>query len=128
VATYGHDLDKQVARMKRAIDDGWVVHARVLSGLYGGGKSRAEAEHSIIVYGYSGDEFEYWDPDVAGSNLALSGFDRLFYDRDANRLSTATSEAELPVYERSGAEGSGQEAGWHTKGVHRYRVTSIETL
>ena len=73
VATYSGELGKEVERMKRAIDDGWVIHARVLSGIEGGGKSRAETEHSIIVYGYSGNSFEYFDPDVGGSNVGQDG-------------------------------------------------------
>jgi hypothetical protein len=128
VATYGKDLHKEVERMRRALDDGWVVHARVLSGLYGGGPSGAEAKHSILVYGYSGDTFDYFDPDVAGSNLARSGFDKLYFDRAANRLSTAQSEADFAVYEQTGPEGSNRYYGWQASGVHRYQVTSIETL
>ena len=127
VATYSTELGKEVERMKRAIDDGWVVHARVLSGITGGGKSRSQAEHSLIVYGYSGKAFEYFDPDVGGSNLAMTGFDRLYYDDKANRLSTAESEAQFPVY--GDKDGSGAHLrGSQTSGVHRYQVVSIETL
>lgn len=128
VASYGADLGKEVERMRRALDDGWVIHARVLSGLYGGGASRAEAKHSIIVFGYEGDTFEYFDPDVGGSNLKYSGFDKLYFDRAANRLSTARSEADFAVYEGDGAAGSNRFYGWQARGVHRYQVTSIETL
>jgi hypothetical protein len=128
VATFSHDLGKQVERMRRAIDDGWVIHARVLSGYYGGGASHAEAKHSLVVYGHTGDTFEFFDPDVGGSNLARTGFDSLHYDRDANRLSTARTEADFAVYKKPGPEGSGQIHGWQASGVHRYQVTSIETL
>jgi len=127
VATYSGELGKEVERMKRAIDDGWVIHARVLSGVEGGGKSRAETEHSIIVYGYSGNAFEYFDPDVGGSNVATTGFDRLHYDAKANRLSTAASEADFAVYAHRTSE-PGHIRGYQVSGVHRYQVSSIETL
>ena len=125
VATYSAELGKEVERMKRALDDGWVIHARVLSGIVGGGKGYAQAEHSLIVYGYSGDAFEYFDPDVGGSNVAKTGFDRLYYDRDANRLSTAASEADFAVY--AGRDKTHIQ-GFQASGVHRYQVSSIETL
>jgi hypothetical protein len=127
VATYSTSLAKEVERMKRALDDGWVVHARVLSGVEGGGKSKAEAEHSLIVYGYSGDAFEFYDPDVGGSNIERTGFDRLFYDPKANRLSTAETDADFAVYASSTAD-PGHRKGFQASGVHRYQVSSIETL
>ena len=114
--------------MKRALDDGWVIHARVLSGVTGGGKSRAEAEHSLVVYGYSGNAFEYFDPDVGGSNVARTGFDRLHYDPKANRFSTAASEADFLVYNPPKDDKSGHIRGYQVSGVHRYQVSSIETL
>jgi hypothetical protein len=125
VATYSSELGKEVERMKRAIDDGWIVHARVLSGIVGGGKSRAEPEHSLLVYGYSGTAFEYFDPDVAGSNVQMTGFDRLYYDATANRLSTAQSEAEFGAYAYTK---DGHISGYQADGVHRYQVSSIETV
>ena len=128
VATYSSQLGKEVERMKRAIDDGWVVHARVISGIVGGGKSRAEPEHSLIIYGYSGSAFEYFDPDVAGSNLQKTGFDRLYYDSTANRLSTAQSEAQFPAYAYDKPDEAGHRSGYQVSGVHRYQVSSIETL
>lgn len=128
VATYSSKLADEVEKMRRALDDGWVVHARVLSGIEGGGASGAEAEHSLIVYGHEGDTFEFFDPDVAGSNLARSGFDKLYFDRTANRLSTARTEADFGAYAREGAAGSNRHHGWQASGVHRYQVTSIETL
>jgi hypothetical protein len=127
VATYSTELGKEVERMKRAIDDGWVIHARVLSGIVGGGKSRAEAEHSLIVYGYSDNAFEYFDPDVGGSNVARTGFDRLHYDPKANRLSTAASDADFAVYAHH-SDQPGHIRGYQASGVHRYQVSSIETL
>jgi hypothetical protein len=128
VATYSAALGEDVARMKRALDDGWVVHARVLSGLEGGGASRAEAEHSLVVFGYDGDAFEFFDPDVSGSNVKRSGFDKLYFDRSANRLSTAQTEADFAVYAAGGDYSTGKVHGWQARGVHRYQVTSIETV
>jgi hypothetical protein len=127
VATYSSSLGKEVERMKRAIDDGWVVHARVLSGAEGGGKSKAEAEHSLIVYGYSGNAFEFYDPDVGGSNIQRTGFDLIHYDAAANRLSTAETDADFAVYASSTAQ-AGHRKGFQVSGVHRYQVSSIETL
>lgn len=128
VATYSNKLSDEVEKMRRALDDGWVVHARVLSGIEGGGASGAEAEHSLIVFGHDGNTFEFFDPDVAGSNLARSGFDKLYFDPDANRLSTARTEADFGAYAKEGPAGTSQHHGWHGHGVHRYQVTSIETL
>src|SRR5829696_1057853 len=128
VASYSRKLVDEVARMRRALDDGWVIHARVLSGLEGGGRSGAEAEHSLIVFGYDGNTFEFFDPDVAGSNLARSGFDKLYFDPVANRLSTARTESDFGVYDADGPAGSNRHHGWQASGVHRYQVTSIETL
>jgi len=128
VASYSSKLGEEVAKMRRALDDGWVIHARVLSGLEGGGKSGAEAEHSLIVFGYAGNTFEFFDPDVAGSNVARSGFDKLYFDPVANRLSTASSEADFGVYDAEGLAGSNRHHGWQASGVHRYQVSSIETL
>jgi hypothetical protein len=128
VATYSSKLADEVDKMRRALDDGWVIHARVLSGIEGGGASGAEAEHSLVVFGHEADTFEFFDPDVAGSNLARSGFDKLYFDRTANRLSTARTEADFGVYAEEGPDRSGHHHGWHAHGVHRYQVTSIETL
>jgi hypothetical protein len=128
VASYSSSLSEDVGRMKRALDDGWVIHARVLSGVEGGGASRAEAEHSLVVFGYDGDAFEFFDPDVAGSNLARSGFDKLYFDRGANRLSTARTETDFAVHGEGGDYATGKVHGWQTSGVHRYQVTSIETV
>jgi hypothetical protein len=128
VATYSSKLVDEVGKMRRALDDGWVVHARVLSGIEGGGASGAEAEHSLIVFGYDGNTFDFFDPDVAGSNRAGSGFDKLYFDPVANRLSTARNEADFGAYDAEGPEGSNRHHGWQARGVHRYQVTSIETL
>ena len=130
VATYSAELGKEVQKMKDAIDDGWVIHARVISGVTGGGASKREAEHSLIVYGYSGNAFEYFDPDVGGSNVAKTGFDRLYYDPNpkAPRLSTAASEADFLVYNPPQGDASGHIRGYQASGVHRYQVSSIETM
>ena len=130
VATYSAELGKEVQKMKDAIDDGWVIHARVISGVTGGGETKREAEHSLIVYGYSGNAFEYFDPDVGGSNVARTGFDRLYYDPNpkAPRLSTAASEADFLVYNPPKGATSGHIRGFQASGVHRYQVSSIETM
>ena len=128
VATYSSKLGDEVEKMRRALDDGWVIHARVISGIEGAGASGAEPEHSLIIFGYESDTFEFFDPDVAGSNTAGSGFDKLYFDRKANRLSTARTEADFGAYAEEGPAGSGHRHGWHAHGVHRYQVSSIETV
>ena len=118
--------------MKRALDDGWVLHARVLSGVdYAWGeyaeaydaavrKGRPPAqpvglpkppeEHSIMIIGYDGNEFVFWDPDSASSNKHGPGFGALYYAD--GRLTTAASDADLPV----------SDEGNHASGAHRYQV------
>ena len=123
------------AGMRRALDDGWVLHARVLSGIdYGDGKSArdydaAEAagkaprqpaalgkppeEHSIIIIGYDGNQFVFWDPDSGSSRAHGPGFGALFVSGIG--LTTAASEGDLLVDDK----------GNHGKGGHRYQVISF---
>jgi hypothetical protein len=129
VASYSNQLAAEVGHMREALDDGWVIHARVISGIEGAGKSGAEPEHSLIIFGYDDARtFEFFDPDVSGSNLARTGFEKLYYDPDAKRLSTARTEADFGAYAEEGPAGSDHHHGWHAHGVHRYQVVSIETL
>ena len=52
------NLPGVLATLRSALDDGHLVHARVLSGAYG-----PSDEHSLIVLGYTGNGFAFWDPD-----------------------------------------------------------------
>lgn len=123
VLTYTDQLSAQVARMKRALDDGWFVHTRVLSGILAEGKEIEE--HSLLIMGYDGDVFHYFDPDIGGSNNhSHIGFDRLFFDREANRLSTAYRESFLPAYH----DPKVGHYGWQASGTHRYQVARVWTV
>jgi len=129
---YDKRLPWIVQRMKDALDDGWVLHIRVVSGIYLdlAGKGTPYEEHSLLLIGYKGDEFFAFDPD-AGSSLASPraaaglapagrmGFQSLFFDRTANRLTTAASDADFPV---------DHPWGRHANGVHRYQLVRVFTM
>ncbi len=121
-----------IGPMKRALDDGWVLHARVLSGIDYAWGEHAQAydeavkrghppgqpvglpqppqEHSIMIIGYDGNEFVFWDPDSGSSRKHGPGFGALYYAD--GRLTTAASTADLPV----------SDEGNHAGGAHRYQV------
>ena len=123
------------AGMRTALDDGWVLHARVLSGIdYGDGQSAKDydaavtagkaprqpvtlgkppEEHSIIIIGYDGNQFVFWDPDSGASNQHTSGFGALFLSGAG--LTTAASEGDLLV------DGKGN----HGARRHRYQVIAF---
>jgi hypothetical protein len=81
-----------VTALKDALDNGQMVHARVLSGV-GKGLGCAKAfdvkkvgaigppseEHSILIFAHDGDEFAFHDPDATASNNPQVGFGRLFF-------------------------------------------------
>ena len=119
-------------RMRSAIDDGWILHARVLSGVGYGEADNARAydaaaakgrpphqpvpigkppeEHSIMIIGYEGSEFVFWDPDTGSSKTHGSGFGSLY--ANGSSLTTAASDADLPV----------SDDGYQASGAHRYQV------
>src|SRR5262249_18997743 len=68
---YDRRLPGIVDRMKMALVDGWVLHARVISGTYldQAGAGTPYEEHSLLLLDVRGDEFLAFDPD-ASSNLA----------------------------------------------------------
>ena len=123
------------AGMRRALDDGWILHARVLSGIdYGDGQSARDydiadaagktprqpvalgkppEEHSIMIIGYDGNQFVFWDPDSGSSNQHGAGFGALFVSGAG--LTTASSEGDLLV----------DNNGNHVPGRHRYQVISF---
>lgn len=128
-----------VPKMKSALDDGWILHARVLSGIdYSWGEfvqayDRQAAkgkppkqpqplgtppqEHSIMIIGYddANNEFVFWDPDSTASHRHGTGFGSLFFDGGSGRLSTAQNDAQLPVNDQ----------GDHSRGDHRYQIILI---
>jgi peptidoglycan hydrolase-like protein with peptidoglycan-binding domain len=115
-----------VTALKDALDNGQMVHARVLSGV-GKGLGCAKAfdvkkvgaigppseEHSILIFAHDGDEFAFHDPDATASNNPQVGFGRLFFAD--GKLSTATGAGDLPV----------TRCGDHAGGAHRYQVIRL---
>jgi hypothetical protein len=114
------DLVAQVDRIKRALADGQIVHARVVSGIHldMAGAGTPNEEHSLVVFGYDRDKFLYFDPDVAGSGKPVRPFGTLFLDRVNNRLSTAETDADFL------SDGG----GFDRKGVHRYQVVRAYSI
>lgn len=125
VVTYKPSLPKTMEKVYAALDDGALVHARVLSGVSGPGE-----EHSIVLIAHSGDVIRFADPDAAGGEESGRGFGNLYFDRGANRLSTAAQTAELPVWSRDDDQAAPvHHDGWHaSKQVHRYQVLRLWTI
>jgi hypothetical protein len=125
-----------VPKMQIALDDGWILHARILSGLGYGETEHARAfdkqeamgkppkqpqqlasppqEHSIMLIGYDGNEFVFWDPDSGSSHTHGAGFGSVFFAD--GKLSTAQNTADMPV----------NDAGYH-HGEHRYQIITINS-
>jgi hypothetical protein len=59
-------LAMNVDRVKRCLDAGYLVIAGVVSGVLSGDLSHPE--HYVLVIGYDGDEFVFWDADSLVSN------------------------------------------------------------
>lgn len=130
-------LASDIAKIKKAIDDGFTLHARVVSGVnFGTGLSPAikasklknpppepvqvngSAEHSLVIIGYedTSDEFIFWDPDSSVSSYqGRRGFGILHLL--SNRFTTASTEADLLV----------NEDGLHSGGSanKRYQVLTV---
>jgi Domain of unknown function (DUF4157) len=124
-----------ISKMQAALDDGWILHARVLSGIdYGHGDAtaayiRQEAkgkapkqpqhlgsppqEHSIMIIGYENNQFVFWDPDSGSSNRHGSGFGALFFAD--GKFSTAENDADMVV----------NLSGNHHNGNHRYQIITV---
>ena len=125
-----------VAQMRRALDAGRTVHARVLSGIgYGIGATATGAtasnatakpvrigkppeEHSLLVLGYDGDKFVFHDPDPVSSNVFEAGFGLLTFDSANGRLSTAESGTDMVV----------SADGLHAHGDRRYQIISLSSV
>jgi hypothetical protein len=117
----------------QALDDGQVIHARVLSGIgYGlGGPGPNPAakptpiptdppeEHSLLIIGSNGsDTFVFSDPDASVSHTPEAGFGELFHDPADSRLSTSPAPGGMPV----------DEGGKHRRGDKRYQIISLDTI
>jgi hypothetical protein len=138
VVVYGNDLGKWVKRMRDALDDGWTVHARCISGTHGRGKGGRDPDHSILIYGHGGTEteteFYSFDPDVSGTGGLTPGWGRIYYDADARHLSTAKTASDFRTYsystdaEDEAGSAAGRESDYQRSGVHRYQVKEIWTM
>lgn len=135
VVVYGkEDLGKWVERMRKALDDGWTVHARCISGTHGGGTSGRDPDHSILIYGYGGTEFYFFDPDVGGTGGLTPGWGRIHYDADAGHLSTAKTESDFRTYSystdaaRAAGSAADRPSDYQASGLHRYQVKEIWTM
>jgi hypothetical protein len=120
-----------VANIKKSLDGGLMVHARVLSGVGVGVATKLVpdrnakrvpqgiplgGEHSVLIIGYDGNHFVFNDPDAKRSNSPERGFGELIFD--GIRLTTARSETDLKV----------STSGDHEPGRHRYQVLSLTSL
>jgi len=119
-----------IPELKKALDAGQVIHARVLSGVGFGTNPNVPAEpgsrkrslgpppeeHSLLLIGFDGDTFVFSDPDAAVSNTPVPGFGQLTFD--GKRLSTAVNDADLPV----------TAGGRHARGDKRYQIISLVTV
>ena len=86
---YRPDLGQRVEQMRQALDHGWFVHVRVMSGVkMDYTSSRAAGEHSLMVVGYRGNAFMCSDTDPGGEGAAhhMTGYAGLFYDPEGNTL------------------------------------------
>jgi hypothetical protein len=107
-------LASAVALTKAALDNGFTVTARVLSGWGSNNPSPCHTEHSIVIIGYDGDEFVFWDPASGASSARGSGFGSLFFD--GTRLTTARDPAKFLVSNPDGIQSDNQ---------HRYQVVGL---
>lgn len=120
-----------VALLKKALDAGQLVHARVLSGVGIGTQpdvpfdskppvnvGQPPEEHSLVIIGFDGDKFVFSDPDASVSNSPEAGFGFLFFDSSSGRLSTAENASDLPVTPN----------GRHSRGDKRYQVLTLSTF
>jgi hypothetical protein len=118
-----------VDRAKCVLDQGCVVRAGVLSGIcddkpdLGCAKTtppnevwRTCPEHWLVIIGYMGDTFVFWDS-ARMSRLAKGGheFGLLHYNRTENRLTTAEDLAKMDV----------NPSGFHTWNTNQKRYQAL---
>lgn len=119
VVIYYSNLGAAIAKVKRALDDDYHIHARILSGIYSGSTPSCRQEHSINIIGYDGNKFVFWDPDSKESAQFGGGFGFLYYDSALRRFTTAINDADLRV-NNNGDHSSGSQ--------HRYQVLTVRTM
>ena len=119
VVGYYANLGSTINKIEIALDDGHLIHARVLSGIYAGAKPTCKEEHSINIIGYDGNKFVFWDPDTNASKKFGGGFGFVYYDSTLKRFTTAQNDADLRV----------DSNGDHRSGLqHRYQVLTVKTV
>jgi len=63
------EIKKNIQILKNFLGAGAITYARVLSG------NATQPNHSIVIIGYEGDKFLFWDPDVVASSLHVNGIE-----------------------------------------------------
>jgi len=135
-------LAQMVENLKCLLDRGCVIPLGVLSGICDDKPDRTCSaalanrwrdcwEHWLLVIGYEGDRFVFWDSAEASANAPKKPdkdnhwFGVLFYDSKNDRLSTATTDPSVDGLEVSSD-------GFHTQGFapgnwpqKRYQVVSM---
>ncbi len=116
VCTYGSGLAGSVAKIRAALDGGWIITVRVMSGFGGGGLS---GEHSFALIGYQGNSFTVADSDPGneGDPKLMTGFTTVYFDPAVPRLSSAVNDSEFPVL--------AAEPHLQINRHHRYQVLSV---
>jgi hypothetical protein len=116
VCHYGGSLAGGFAKIVAALDGGWLVHVRVMSGEGGGFPN---GEHSLMVIGHQGNALTASDSDPNNEMDAIlrTGFTTLYYDPAVPRLSTAVSDDEFPVLTA--------DTRFQPNHRHRYQVLSV---
>ncbi len=79
------DMNNQIAKLKRELDKGGIVQARVLSPYKGLNwerkikkeKEKPKTKHSILIVGHDGNKkFVFWDPDATTTESDLTKYGR----------------------------------------------------
>jgi hypothetical protein len=141
-------LKRMVQKLKCLLDRGCAVPVGVLSGTCDdkpdltckvppANRWRDCWEHWLLVIGYDGDTFVFWDSAEASAigpkkpDKDNNYFGRLFYDSKNDRLSTATTDPSVDGLEVRGPAFPRDPAGFHTQGFDRpdaqkrYQVVSM---
>jgi peptidoglycan hydrolase-like protein with peptidoglycan-binding domain len=87
--------------VRRALKGGFFVIAGVLSGVKNNQPSSRKPEHFLLILDVDDeDRFLFWDPDASVSKWTIfgQGFGVLFFDKTANRFTTAKNDADIEVF------------------------------
>lgn len=129
-------LARYVGKIKESLDSGYLVRAGVLSGCdwdyplpnrtAGDITEQFVPEHYLLILGYDGDEFLFWDPHYIATGRAPFSrpFGILTYQATKGRLSTARNDGELSVNESG--DFKVDPPNLPNQGTnHRYQVVSL---